>query len=209
MAEASPNMKKQEMKELLQLAQNDRERECISDTQRGGHQDSQLQQLRSILGWKARTAELIVSESKHEDPDLYLEAYVDNQKCIEPSWIRKSPIFNGRHGTVQKQFTDKFSCSKEVKESCWYCEVPRYREGDWTFRRRTKRWGWQLALHWCLHIWWQQADWPKGYISANPRAPSISLQVQDIVRQCRTIVCGTQSSEEISKTIPRGRSGDN
>jgi len=26
-----------------------------------------------------------VSESKHEDPDLYLEAYTDNQKYIEPS----------------------------------------------------------------------------------------------------------------------------
>jgi len=52
MAEASPNMKKQELKELLQLAQSDRERECISDTQRGRHQDSQPQQIGSILGWK-------------------------------------------------------------------------------------------------------------------------------------------------------------
>ena len=32
MAEASPNMKKQELKELLQLAQSDRERECIRYT---------------------------------------------------------------------------------------------------------------------------------------------------------------------------------
>lgn len=36
-------------------------------------------------------------------------------------------------GPRKSNFTEKFSCSKEVKESCWYCEVPRYREGDERF----------------------------------------------------------------------------